>query len=103
MSGHVNAGEEYDTAMLREIPEEIGVPAGSCRDFRRLGYFSACQETDQEFVWLYRAIHAGPFQPDPAEVAGLEWFPLDQLETNIKKQPQEFSSCLLYLWEQRPR
>lgn len=103
VSGHVNSGEEYDAAMLREIPEEIGVPAKSCRDFGRVGYFSACPETDQEFVWLYRAVHDGPFQPDPSEVAGLEWFPVHQLEAKIQKQPQEFSSCLLHLWERRPK
>ena len=103
VSGHVNSGEEYDAAMLREIPEEIGVAAKSCRDFSRLSYFPACRETDQEFVWLYRAIHSGPFQPDPMEVAGLAWFPVDQLEAEIKKKPQEFSSCLLHLWERRPR
>ncbi|MBM4455122.1 MAG: NUDIX domain-containing protein [Verrucomicrobia bacterium] len=103
VSGHVNAGEAYDAAILREIPEEIGVPASSCRDFGRVGYFPACQETGQEFVWLYRAVHAGPFQPDPTEVAGLEWFPPDQLEAKMKNQPQEFSSCLLHLWQRRPK
>jgi len=101
VSGHVNSGEEYDTAMLREIPEEIGVPAASCLDFRRLGYFPACRETDQEFVWLYHAMHPGPFQPDPGEVASLEWFSPDQLKTKILSQPQEFSSCLLHLWERK--
>jgi isopentenyl-diphosphate delta-isomerase type 1 len=103
VSGHVNSGEEYDVAMNREIPEEIGVPSATCQDFSKIKYFSACSETDQEFVWLYRAIHPGPFQPDPAEVADLEWFPLKQLEAKIKKQPQEFSSCLLHLWERRPK
>ena len=103
VSGHVNAGEEYDTAMRREIPEEIGVTAQSCTNLERLTYFPACQETDHEFVWLYRAVHAGPFQPDPFEVAGLEWFLADQLEEKIKNHPQDFSSCLLHLWKQRPK
>jgi isopentenyldiphosphate isomerase len=29
VSGHVNSGEEYDTAMKREIPEEIGIPTAT--------------------------------------------------------------------------
>jgi len=103
VSGHVNAGEQYDAAMLREIPEEIGIPAGSCRDFGRLGYFPACRETDQEFVWLYRAVHPGPFQPDPAEVVGLEWFDPQQLDLRIQKEAGEFSSCLIHLWKGRPK
>ena len=103
VSGHVNAGEEYDDAMHREIPEEIGVPAGACRDFVRVKYFRACRETDQEFVWLYRAVHAGPFQADPAEVAGLEWFDPEKLDGHIQKKPHEFSSCLVHLWKGRPK
>lgn len=103
VSGHVNAGEEYDAAMRREIPEEIGVTAQSCTGLQRVGYFPACRETDQEFVWLYRAVHAGPFQPDPTEVAGLEWFDPQQLDLRIQKQPEEFSSCLVHLWKGRPR
>jgi isopentenyl-diphosphate delta-isomerase len=103
VSGHVNAGEDYDAAMYREIPEEIGVPAGTCRHFVRAKYFHACRETDQEFVWLYRAVHAGPFQPDPAEVAGLAWFDPQQLDLRIQKQPDDFSSCLVHLWKGRPK
>ena len=102
VSGHVNAGEEYDQAMHREIPEEIGVPAGSCRHLSRVRYFPACRETDQEFVWLYRAAHAGPFRPDASEVAALEWFEPQQLDLLIQQRPEDFSSCLIHLWKGRP-
>ena len=103
VSGHVNAGEEYDDAMHREIPEEIGVTAPSCAGLRRLAYFPACRETDQEFVWLYRAIHPGPFQPDSSEVAALEWFDPKKLDLLMEKQPGDFSSCLIHLWKGRPK
>ena len=52
VSGHVNSGEEYDAAMHREIPEEIGIPTETCQNMSRVQYFPACPETDQEFVWL---------------------------------------------------
>ena len=101
VSGHVNAGEEYDVAMNREIPEEIGVPSATCQDFSKIKYFRACPETDQEFVWLYRATHPGPFQPDPSEVAGLEWFTPSQIDNLLVAQPDAFSSCLAMLWRSR--
>jgi hypothetical protein len=66
-------------------------------------YFPACRETDQEFVWLYRANHSGPFQPDPAEVAGLAWFDPPQLELRIQNHPDDFCSCLIHLWKGRPK
>jgi isopentenyl-diphosphate delta-isomerase type 1 len=99
VSGHVNAGEEYDTAMHREIPEEIGIPAASCLSLIRAHYFPACPETDREFVWLYRAIHSGPFTPDPHEVAGLTFFSPQEIDQNMILHPEEFSTCLRFLWQ----
>jgi isopentenyldiphosphate isomerase len=101
VSGHVNSGEGYDVAMNREIPEEIGVPSSTCQDFSKIKYFPACPETGQEFVWLYRATHSGPFQPDPSEVAGLEWFTPSQIDSLLLAQPDAFSSCLAMLWRSR--
>ena len=103
VSGHVNSKEDYDTAMHREIPEEIGVPASTCKDFQKVKQFPASQETDQEFVWLYQAVHPGPFQPDPQEVASLDWFFPTQIDQILRDQPSTFSSCLRFLWNQRPR
>ena len=102
VSGHVNAGEEYDAAMHREIPEEIGIPTETCQNMSRVQYFPACPETDQEFVWLYRATHPGPFQHDPHEVASLEWFTPTQINQMLIRHPSDFSSCLIYLWNQCP-
>jgi len=103
VSGHVNSQEDYDTAMHREIPEEIGVPASTCKDFHKMKQFPASLETDQEFVWLYQAVHPGPFQPDPHEVASLDWFFPAQIDQMLRDQPSTFSSCLRLLWNQRPR
>ena len=103
VSGHVNSQEDYDTAMHREIPEEIGVPASTCKDFQKVKQFSASLETDQEFVWLYQAVHPGPFQPDPHEVASLDWFFPAQIDQMLRDRPSTFSSCLRLLWNQRPR
>jgi isopentenyl-diphosphate Delta-isomerase len=103
VSGHVNSKEDYDTAMHREIPEEIGVPASTCKDFQKVKQFSASLETDQEFVWLYQAVHPGPFQPDPHEVASLDWFSPAQIDQMLRDRPSTFSSCLRLLWNQRPR
>jgi isopentenyl-diphosphate Delta-isomerase len=103
VSGHVNSQEDYDTAMHREIPEEIGVPASTCKDFQKVKQFPASLETDKEFVWLYQAVHPGPFQPDPHEVASLDWFFPAQINQMLRDQPSTFSSCLRLLWNQRPR
>src|SRR3954467_532457 len=51
-SGHVDSGEEYDPCAARELQEEIGLRPKSA--LRRLFKISACRETDEEFVWVYR-------------------------------------------------
>src|SRR5690554_1228119 len=47
-SGHVDAGEDYDTCAVRELNEEIGLNAAQLLQF--LFKVDACAETDQEFV-----------------------------------------------------
>src|SRR5690606_2272497 len=66
-SGHVDAGEGYDEAALRELREEIGVelPAPPPRWLR----LNACRETGREFVWIYRVEHEGPFRLNEAEIS----------------------------------
>ncbi len=57
-SGHVDAGEDYDTAAGRELGEELGLRTAMApaRWFR----VEACAETGNEFVWVYRLRATGP-------------------------------------------
>jgi isopentenyldiphosphate isomerase len=57
-SGHVDAGEPYDTTAVRELREEIGLSLGNPPE--RLFKIDACPETDNEFVWVYRCKAEGP-------------------------------------------
>lgn len=103
VSGHVNSGEDYLTALHREIFEEIGLSPLSCQNLAPAKYFSASPETDQEFVWLYTGVHPGPFQPDPDEVARLQWLAPAQIDEMLSLTPTELSSSLKLLWQNRPR
>ena len=71
-SGHVDSGENYDAAMVRELWEEIGLRLSGAP--RRLFYLKACPETDQEFVWVYRCEAEGPFNLHPDEIDEGQWF-----------------------------
>src|SRR5882762_3903686 len=46
VSGHVDAGEDYDTCAVRELREEIGLQVSSTP--QRLFKLAASAETDQE-------------------------------------------------------
>ena len=51
-SGHLDAGEDYDAAAWRELQEEIGLKLAEPP--ARWQRVEACEETGQEFVWVYR-------------------------------------------------
>ena len=49
-SGHVDSGESYDMAALRELGEELGLFEPT--DFLPVFKEPACDQTGQEFVWV---------------------------------------------------
>jgi isopentenyldiphosphate isomerase len=95
-SGHVDSGEDYDAAATRELREEIGL--GLERPPARLFKIDARQETDQEFVWVYRCEAEGPFTLDPEEIERGGWFDPGAVDAWMARRPEEFASALLYLW-----
>jgi 16S rRNA (adenine1518-N6/adenine1519-N6)-dimethyltransferase len=52
-SGHVDSGETYDVAVVRELQEELGLNV-PFRLFGKHFRIPACAETGWEFVWVYR-------------------------------------------------
>lgn len=96
-SGHVDSGEDYDTAALRELGEELGLfePV----DFERVFKEASCDQTSQEFVWVYHCKSEGPFTLDPRESIDGRWINLDELSEWIQSSPQDFARSFIYLWE----
>jgi len=95
-SGHVNSGEDYDAATVRELHEEIGLIVPKTP--KRLFKIDACTETDQEFVWVYRCEAEGPFQLDPCEIERGEWVAPEEVTRRITGHPQDFASAFRLIW-----
>jgi len=95
-SGHLDTGEDYDTAAARELREEIGLEA--TQPLERLFKISACEETDQEFVWVYRCQHDGPFQLNRAEIDEGGWFAPEKVNRWMAERPQDFATALVLIW-----
>jgi len=96
VSGHVDSGENYDAAVVRELREEIGLSVS--QPPKRLFKFDACEETDQEFVWVYHCESEGPFQLNPEEIDEGGWFAPDKVTGWMAERPQDFASALLHIW-----
>lgn len=95
-SGHVDSGEDYDTAAYRELGEEIGLydPVDMQRVFKE----SACRPTGNEFVWVYHCRSEGPFTLDPEEVSDGQWIDPAALNRWIQKRPRDFAWSFTHLW-----
>lgn len=94
-AGHVDAGEEYDAAAIRELKEELGVTA----ELTRVAKLPASERTGQEFIWLYRAQHEGPFTLAASEIEHGEFFPTDVVSEWIKARPADFAPGFLECWD----
>jgi 8-oxo-dGTP pyrophosphatase MutT (NUDIX family) len=99
-SGHVDSGEDYDHCAIRELREEIGLKLASPP--QRLFKLAAGPETDQEHVWVYRCESEGPFQLDPQEIEGGQWFTPAEISSWIQRHPQDFASAFLVIWRRLP-
>ncbi len=98
-AGHVGAGEDYDETAARELAEELGVAA----PLTRVAKIPASENTGEEFIWLYRGEAEGPFQMARAEIAALEFFPVDLIEEWRTKQPDDFAPGFIECWRAFPR
>lgn len=96
-AGHVSAGEEYDATAVRELEEELGITT----PLARIAKLTASAETGQEFIWLYRGEHNGPFTPARAEVDAVQFFPVESITQWIEKRPADFAPGFIACWRVR--
>jgi len=93
-AGHVGAGEDYDGTAARELGEELGVET----DLTRVAHVPASAKTGEEFIWLYRGAHEGPFASAPAEIDAVQFFAPEAVAQWIKQRPKDFAPGFLECW-----
>jgi isopentenyldiphosphate isomerase len=96
VSGHADSGEDYDACAVRELREELGLSLA--QPPKRLFKLDACEETDQEFVWVYQCRHDGPFTLHPDEIERGDWFAPAEVTRWMADRPRDFASALPFIW-----
>lgn len=95
-AGHVDAGEDYDAAAVRELKEELGLTLAKPPE--RWLRLRACPETGNEFVWIYRARSNGPMVLNPDEIMDGGWFATSQVHDGVANSPEDFSESFRFIW-----
>lgn len=95
MGGHLETGESYDQAAIRETFEELGILLENAPE--KLFKLQASKNTGYEFIWVYKIIHSGRIQPCQIEISEGRWIDCDELSRWMSQTPELFTSTLSYI------
>jgi isopentenyl-diphosphate delta-isomerase type 1 len=97
-SGHVDAGEDYETAARRELGEELGWHDTSM-PLRPLLKLTTSPTTGYEFIQIYAlGPVAGSFTLHPEEIIDGLWLEPAEIIAWIEREPAAFASAARNLW-----
>jgi len=95
-SGHVDEGEEWDTAAVRETQEEVGVSV----ELTPIGKFNFSADEGikkvRQIIHVYEGVISSSteFSLEPGEVDDIQWFELDTLKSLIATNPDDYTPSL---------
>ena len=91
-AGHVDAGETYEQAALRELKEEMGIIGVELTELNKF----YTEETDESkvkkrFNKIFMGIYNGKVTIDNDEVSDYEWIETAELERRMLQKPDSFT------------
>jgi 16S rRNA (adenine1518-N6/adenine1519-N6)-dimethyltransferase len=98
VSGHLDAGEDYADAAVRELDEEMGIHTADAPT--EIARITACEETGWEHVRLYMIRSGGPLRFPAAEIECATWFPPAEVEAWTQSRPHDFAPGFLRCWHE---
>ena len=99
-SGHVDSGESYEAAAVRELREEIGVVVGGPGALEELFTLAPCEANGWEFLRVFHLRSRGPFEfsLNAAEIERGQWWEKPALSRALAEHPGNFTNALRMLW-----
>ena len=82
VGGHVGVGESIETAVVREVSEELGVSVALSM-LRFLYRYVMRSAIETELVHSYLLEHQGPFTAEPGDIDELRFWSLDAIRASL--------------------
>ena len=82
VGGHIDYGEDVETALFREAWEELGI-SGFTPIFDRKYIFESSIE--KEFVYSYKTVYDGRFSLNPTEISDGQFWSIEEIKASIGK------------------
>lgn len=98
-SGHVDSGEDYNTAAMRELGEELDIQINDADQMELLFKCDACRRTGWEFLHVYKLSWNGSISFDPVEISEGRWYSMSELQAAIDQNRREFAPSFRYIWD----
>lgn len=95
-AGHLDAGEDYETAARRELAEELGI---TDTPLIPVGTLPPSPATGFEHVAVYAAVQDGRVSFPAAEIEGVLPFPPALIDTWLQRRPQDFADAFPLCWQ----
>ncbi len=89
-SGHLDPGENYADAAVRELNEELSIRPR--KELERILKLKAGPGTDNEFVELYRCDYGGKIKVHTSEIECGGFFPLEEIADWVDDRPGDFAT-----------
>jgi isopentenyldiphosphate isomerase len=94
VGGHVQTGETYETAAMREFEEELGTKTKI--EFLFRDFFINPNNQSKKFLETFKAIYEGPFNPNLDDIEKVQFFSIKEIQEMINKG-EKFHPELLFL------
>jgi 16S rRNA (adenine1518-N6/adenine1519-N6)-dimethyltransferase len=91
VSGHLDAGEDYLHAAVRELGEEIGIEGSNPDELEVLASLKPCEQTGWEHIHVFLTRHSGSVNFPASEIESMIPFPIDEIKAWMIASPDDFS------------
>lgn len=82
VGGHVDCGESIETAMYREMAEELGIRPQSMQFAYQ---YMHCNDFESELVFTYTCQHDGAIAFNPEEIDAVKFWEMKEIEEHLGK------------------